>query len=99
MTADNLEITKSVAGSLNAAAAVAKPPLEKSTFAVVGDQCQCSRVASCGFFEGAQASQQIRASRMQQMVVLEMAGSGKRIDEPERGFRTFHHRDGDGTVQ
>src|SRR5213594_1485370 len=77
----------------------AQPPLEKSALAVIGDQRQRSCVALSRFFRGPSAAQQIGACSMQQVIVIEIAGGGERIDERERRLRAVHHRDRHGPVQ
>ena len=59
----------------------AQPPLEKSALAVIGDQRQRSRIALRRFYRGSGAAQQIGARSMQQVIAVEIAGSGERIDE------------------
>ncbi len=67
--------------------------IEKPALTVVGDQLQRSRITLRGFAGNAGATQQIGASRVEQMIIVEIAGSGERIDEFERGLRAIHHGD------
>src|SRR5207245_6387934 len=78
---------------------LAQPPLEKSALGVIGDQREGSRIALRRFLRGSETEQQIGARGMQQMITVELAAGGERIDERERRPRAVRHRDRRRAVQ
>src|SRR5207245_3720566 len=77
----------------------AQPPREKSALGVIRDQRERSRIALRCFLRGSQAAQQISPRGVQQVVAVEVAGSGQRLDEGERRARAVHHGDRRGAVE
>jgi len=62
----------------------AQPPLEESALGVVRDQLQRLGIALCGFRRRPEAPQQVGAGGMEQVIAVELAVGGERIDESER---------------
>src|SRR5205809_2130205 len=78
---------------------LAQPPLEKSALGVIGDQRERSRVALRRFRRGSDAAQQVGARGMEQVIAVEVAGGGQRLDEGERRAGAVHHGDRRRAVQ
>jgi hypothetical protein len=73
--------------------------LEEAALAVVGDQRQGSCVALGRFRRGPDSAQQVGARGVQQMIAVEIARRGERIDKCERRLRAVRHGDCHRAVQ
>src|SRR5438034_5907639 len=60
---------------------LAQPPLEKSALGVVGDQRERSRITRGRLRRGSEATQEIGPRGVQQVIAVEVAGGGERVDE------------------
>ena len=72
---------------------------EKSTFALIGHQRERSLVALCCFQGGSDTTQQIGSRGVQEVIAVEIAGSGERIDKRERRLGAVSHRNRHSSVQ
>src|SRR5262245_14406293 len=78
---------------------LAETPLEEPALGVIGNQRQRLRVALRCLRAGPEATQQVGAGGMEQVVTVDLAGGGQRIDERQRRPRTVHHGDRRRAVQ